>query len=122
MAWDLQQLKHKKVFGDYLPGTRPIKYRRLDWDHITHGRGRTAALVLTAFMGVPTYHGDGDTPVWSFQFEDGGLLVIHYRKGGHAVEISASGDEESKDLQGAFDFLLAEVTNRLLVVSGQAEE
>lgn len=122
MAWDLQQLKHKKVFGDYLPGTRPIRYRRSDWERTTQGRGRTAALVLAAFLGVPTYHGDNETPVWSFQFDDGGLLVIHYRRGSHAVEISARGEEESKDLQSAFDFLLAEVTNRLLVVSGQAEE
>ena len=121
MAWDLQQLKHKKVFGDYLPGTRPIRYRRPDWDRITHGRLRTVALVLTAFLGVPTFHGEGETPVWSFQFDDAGLLIIHYRKG-HVLEISARGDEESKDLQGAFDFLLAEVTNRLLVVSGQANE
>lgn len=119
MGWDLQQLRHKKVFGDYLPGTHAIRYRRAEWDKITHGKGRTTALVLNALLGVPTYHTEGDLPVWTFQFDDGGLLVIHHKKGAHAVEINTNDDEVSQDLQGAFDWLLSEVMARLLVVAGQ---
>lgn len=121
MGWDMQHLKHKKVWGDYMPGTRPLQYRRKDWDQLIHGKGRTVALVFTAMLGVPTFHGENETPVWTFQFDDGGLLVIHYRKGGHSVEVSAK-TEESRDLQSAWDFLINEVRTRLLVVSGAGTE
>ncbi len=110
----LQTLLKQKLFGDFTAGVRPIQSRAKEWQEMVRGRERAVRLITKAMLGVPSaHHGDQDHPMWCFQFQDGGALVVFIHRGNNQVHLSAKHEETSKDLKEALDFLLAEMATKL---------
>jgi hypothetical protein len=111
----IQTFLHHKVFGDYLSQTKPLEYRKGDWQELVKGRERSIRLITRAFLGVPSAHQTDrreEYAMWCFQFPNGSLLVVYQRKGIH-VELAAKiQDEAEAEVQEAVDFLMQELTER----------
>lgn len=109
----VQNLLKRKLFGDYAAGTRPLQYRGRGWQELGRGKERAVRLITRAMLGVPSaHHGDQDHPMWCFQFEDGGLLIVFIHRGNNQVHLSAR-NEDSRDLREAVDFLVTEMAVKL---------
>jgi hypothetical protein len=107
-----QTLMQRKVFGNFLPETRPLDYRRPEWQELNKGRERSVRLIVRAMLGVPSAHqGENDHAMWCFQFPDGALLVVHLYRG-NAIDFAAKAVDEH-EIAGAIDFLIDEVTAKL---------
>lgn len=110
-----QTFVHTKVFGDYLSLCRPLEYRRPDWQQLTKGRERSVRLIIKAMLGVPSAHmGENEHAMWCFQLPKGSLIVFYLQRG-TVAEIAVKVGEE-QELDGAIDFLLEEIGNRLKLV------
>lgn len=110
----IQTLLKHKLFGDYTAGTRPLQYRAREWQELVRGKERAVRLITKSMLGVPSaHHGDQDHPMWCFQFENSGLLVVFLHRGNNQIHLSARNEEASRDLREAVDFLLAEMAARL---------
>jgi hypothetical protein len=110
----VQTFLHQKLFGDYLAQTRPVEYRRADWQELCRGRERSVRLITRAMLGVPSAHQldrKEEHAMWCFGLPKGSLLVVSLRKGIH-VELSAKSEDEA-EVQAAVDFLLTELTQRV---------
>jgi hypothetical protein len=110
----IQNLLHQKVFGDHLSLTRPLEYRRQEWQELGRARERSVRLIIRALLGVPSAHQTDrreEHAMWCFQFPNGSLLVVHLRRGTH-VEFAARVQDEA-EVHQAVDFLIQEVSNRL---------
>lgn len=109
----VQTFVHQKLFGDYLAQTKPVEYRRADWQELCRGRERSIRLITRAMLGVPSAHQTDrkeEHAMWCFQLPKGSLLVVYLRKGIH-VELGAK-VEEPAEVESAVDFLLTELTQR----------
>lgn len=114
MSLTVQTLLKLKLFGDYMQGTRPLQYRVRDWQELVKGKERAARLITKSTLGVPSaHHGDQDHPMWCFQFEDDGLLVIYLHRGNNQVHFHQKNEEGSRELKEAMDFLLSEMQTKL---------
>lgn len=110
----IQSLLKQKQFGDFTAGARPLQYRIKEWQEMGRGKERAVRLITKGMLGVPSaHHGDQDHPMWSFQFEDGGLLVVFIHRGNNQVHFSAKNEEASRDLKEAVDFLVTEMGVKL---------
>jgi hypothetical protein len=108
-----QTFVQKKVFGNHLPVTKPLEYRRQEWLELNKGRERSVRLIVKAMLGVPSAHlGEQEHAMWCFQFPNGSLLVVHLHKG-TVVELAARVEEESDELEEPVNFLIDEVRERL---------
>lgn len=110
-----QTLMQKKVFGNLLPETRPLEYRRPDWHELNKGKERSVRLIVRAMLGVPSAHqGEHEHALWCFQFPAGSVLVAYLHKGS-VIELNARIVDERDDheIQEVVDFLIEEVTAKL---------
>lgn len=107
-----QTLLQKKVFGNLLSATRPLDYRRAEWQELNKGRERSVRLIVKSMMGVPSAHlGEQEHAVWCFQFPKGSMLAIYIHRGS-VVEIAARKDDE-KEIHEVVDFLLEEISTKV---------
>lgn len=108
---EIQDLLHRKVFGDYSAGTHPPAHRWDEWVKLCHGRDRAVRTIARSLLGTPSGHvGDHGHVLWCFQFASGHRLVVCLNRG-TTVEIAVS--EESDDVVQALDFLVSEMTRRV---------
>lgn len=110
----VQTFLHHKVFGDHLSQTKPLEYRRGDWQELVKGRERSIRLITRALLGVPSAHQTDrreEHAMWCFQLANGSLLVVYLRKGIH-VELAAKIVDEA-EVQEAVDFLMQELSVRV---------
>ncbi|MGE5674005.1 MAG: hypothetical protein ACM3XM_08955 [Mycobacterium leprae] len=114
----IQTLLQKKVFGNHLAGTKPLEYRRNEWQELNKGRERSVRLIVRAMLGVPSAHqSEQEHALWCFQFQTGSLLVVYLQRG-TVIELAAKQEAEAeedkdKEIEEAVDFLIEEVTTRL---------
>jgi len=113
--YTVQTFVHTKLFGNYLAETKPLEYRRQDWQQLSKGRERSVRLIVKAMLGVPSAHvGENEHAMWCFQLPKGSLIVFHLHRG-TVCEINTKVVDEP-ELQEAIDFLLEEIANRLKLV------
>jgi hypothetical protein len=107
-----QTFVQKKVFGNFLPVTRPLDYRRQEWQELNKGKERSVRLIVKAMLGVPSAHlGENEHAMWCFQYPNGSLLVVYPQKG-TVIDLAAKVEDET-ELQEPVDFLIEEVRERL---------
>lgn len=107
-----QLFVQKKVFGNFLSVTRPLDYRRPDWQEIVKGRERAVRVIIKSMLGAPSAHvGENEHAMWCFQLPKGSVLII-YLKGGTHLEIAARKEDE-KEVQEVMDFLIEELGNKV---------
>ncbi|HEY8347783.1 MAG TPA: hypothetical protein VIL07_11030 [Symbiobacteriaceae bacterium] len=107
-----QTLLQQKVFGNYLPLTAPLEYRRAEWRELIKGRERPVRLIIKSMLGVPSAHiGEHDHAMWCFRFPKGSVLVVYLHRG-TVVEFAAK-VEDGDEIREPVDFLIAEVRERL---------
>jgi hypothetical protein len=107
-----QQLLHRKTFGNQIASTRPLEYRREEWQELNKGRERSVRLIIRAMLGVPSAHqGENDHVMWCFQLLHGSVVVIYLLKG-IVTEIGVRVEEQA-EVEELIDFLLEEVTTKL---------
>jgi hypothetical protein len=108
-----QTFVQRKVFGNYLSGTRPLEYRRAEWQELNKGSERSVRLIVRAMLGVPSAHqGEQEHAMWCFQFPRGSLLVVHLHRG-TVIDLNAAIGEDEKELIEPVDFFIDEVITRL---------
>ena len=109
-----QTLLQKKVFGNFVSQTKPLEYRRSEWQELNKGRERSVRLIVKSMLGVPSAHqGEQDHAVWCFQFPKGSLLTVYLQRG-TVMELGAKLEEEGEaEVYEAVDFLLEEVSTRV---------
>lgn len=107
-----QMLLQKKMFGNALPTTRPLDYRRSEWRDLIKGRERAVRLIVKSLLGVPSAHlGEHDHAMWCFRLPKGSVVVIYLHRG-TVVEMSARVEDE-EEVHEVVDFLIEEVRERL---------
>lgn len=107
-----QTLLQQKIFGNFLPATTALEYRRTEWRELIRGRERPVRLIVKSMLGVPSAHvGEHDHAMWCFRFPKGSLLVVYLHRG-TVVDFNAKVEDEA-EIQEAVDFLMAEVEERL---------
>lgn len=107
-----QTLLQKKVFGNLLSLTKPLEYRRAEWQELNKGRERSVRLIVKAMMGVPSAHqGEQEHALWCFQFPKGSVLVVFLHRG-TVIDLAARLDDP-KEIEEVIDFLLSEVATRI---------
>lgn len=107
-----QNFLQRKVFGNFLPATKPLEYRKADWQELNKGRERSVRLIIKSTLGVPSAHlGEQEHAMWCFQFPKGSLLVVYIHRG-TVTEVATRADD-AEEIQEAVDFLITEVTTKV---------
>lgn len=108
---ELQDLMHRKVFGDHMAGTRAPAHRRDEWQKLVHGRERAVRTIARSLLGTPSSHvGDHAQPLWCFQFASGQRLVVFLHRG---TTLDFSVSDESQEVLEYLDFLIGEIGRRI---------
>jgi hypothetical protein len=110
---ELQDLMHRKVFGDYLPGTRTPQHRREDWQKLVRGRERAVRTIARSLLGAPSHHQGDNGLAWAFQFATGQRLVFFINKG-LTLEIAVS--DETDDVLAYLNFFIDEMARRVALL------
>lgn len=108
-----QTFVQRKIFGNYLPGTRPLEHRRAEWRELNKGCERSVRLIVRAMLGVPSAHlGEQEHAMWCFGFPRGSVLVVHLHRGS-VIDLNATIGEDENELIEPVDFFMDEVIARL---------